>query len=203
MLGRLMGECYNINMIFSVDGTLELKSLGYAVIQAGGVGYRVFVGAETLKALPVQGQKVKLFTSLYKRETSIELYGFPTIAEMEFFEVLNTISGIGPKSALGILNVAPLDTLKRAIGSGQIEYLTKVSGIGKKTAQKVILELKDKLGAGMEGEAFGEDEDVLGALQALGYSLKEARDAIHVLPSDVQGAEKRIKEALKRAGEPR
>ncbi|MDP2676479.1 MAG: Holliday junction branch migration protein RuvA [bacterium] len=187
-------------MIFSIEGTLQLKALSYIVVEANGVGYRVRVGTETLKNLPAQGEKAKIFTSLYQRENDIELYGFLNIAEMEFFEVLNNISGIGPKSALGILNVAPLDTLKRAIAGGQIEYLTKVSGIGKKTAQRVIIELKEKLGASGGGEEFGEDEDVMRALQALGYSLKEARDAIHALPKDIQGAEKRIKEALKIVG---
>jgi len=187
-------------MIFSIEGILQLKTLSYVVVEAGGVGYRVRVGSETLKHTPALGQKTKIYTSLYQRENDIELYGFSTIAEMEFFEVLNSISGIGPKSALGILSIAPLDTLKRAIAGGQIDYLTKVSGIGKKTAQRVVIELRDKLGAGSGGEELGEDEDVLHALQALGYSVKEARDAIHALPSDIQGAEGRIKEALKRMG---
>lgn len=198
-----MGECYNKIMIFSIEGVLEAKALSYIVVEANGVGYRVRVGAETLKNLPAQGQRAKIFTSLYQRENDIELYGFLHIAEMEFFEVLITVSGVGPKSALGILNIAPLDTLKRAIATGQVEYLTKVSGIGKKTAQRVVIELKEKLGATTGGEELGEDQDVLGALQALGYSVKEARDAIHALPSDIQGAEKRIKEALKRVGRPR
>jgi len=191
---------YNKIMIFSIEGTIQLKALSYVVVEAHGVGYRVRIGAETLKNLPAQGQKTKIFTSLYQRENDIELYGFSAIAEMEFFEVLNTVSGIGPKSALSILNIAPLDTLKRAIATGQIEYLTKVSGIGKKTAQRIVIDLKEKLGATTGGEELGEDEDVLHALQALGYSAKEARDAIHVLPSNVQGAEKRIREALKRIG---
>lgn len=188
-------------MIFSIEGTIQFKSLHYIVIDAHGIGYRVFIGSETLKRIPPQGQKAKIFTSLYKRETAIELYGFNTIAEMEFFETLNNISGIGPKSALGILNVAPLDTLKRAIGAGHIEYLTKVSGIGKKTAQKIIIELKDKIGkGGSMGEEFGDDEHVLSALQSLGYSLKEARDAVHALPDDVKGMEARVREALRKIG---
>ena len=188
-------------MIFSIEGIFRFKASNYIVVEAGGVGYKVFAGPQTLKAMPVQDKNVKVYTSLYQRENEIELYGFATIAEMEFFETLNKISGIGPKSSLGVLGVAPLDTLKKAIAAGQIEYLTKVSGIGKKTAQKVILELKDKLGkGGIIGEEFGADEEVLDALQALGYSIKEAREAIHKLPDDYKGTEKRIKEVLKMVG---
>lgn len=188
-------------MIFFLTGTVSLKALHYIVIDVAGVGYKVFVGPETLGRIPAQGQKVKIFTSLYKRETEIELYGFGTAAELEFFETLNRISGIGPKSALGILNVAPLDTLKRAIASGETNYLTKVSGIGRKTAEKIVLELRDKLGkAGDESKSLGADEDVINALQALGYSFKESRDAIYKLPRDIHGAEARLKEALKLLG---
>ncbi|MBI4114640.1 MAG: Holliday junction branch migration protein RuvA [Candidatus Niyogibacteria bacterium] len=184
-------------MIFSLEGILRFKSFHYIVVETGGVGYRIFVGPQTMKALPLQDENVKVYTSLYQRENEIELYGFAAIAEMEFFETLINISGIGPKSALGILSVAPLDTLKKAIAAGQANYLTKVSGIGRKTAEKIILELKDKLGDGKGGEMFGEDEEVLAALQALGYSLKEAREAIHRIPENARGSEERIKSALK------
>lgn len=188
-------------MIFSLEGLVSLRALAYVVVDVVGVGYKVFVGSETLGRIPGQGQKIKIFTSLYKRETEIELYGFMTVAELEFFETLKRISGIGPKSALGILNVAPLDTIKRAIASGQTSYLTKVSGIGKKTAEKVVLELRDKLGKGAdESEGMGADEDVINALQALGYSLKESRDAIYTLDPAVKGAEARLKAALKFLG---
>ena len=113
------------------------------------------------------------------------------------------ISGIGPKGALGVLAVAPLDNIKKAISSSETNYLTKVSGIGRKTAEKIVLELRDKLG-GMGGAEGGgilkEDQDVLGALQSLGYSLSEAREAMKQIPDGTEGTNNRIKEAFKNLG---
>ena len=147
---------------------------------------------------------LKFWTHLYLREDTVELYGFLEYSELEFFEILIQISGIGPKSALGVLAVAPLDTLKKAISSGETSYLTKVSGIGRKIAEKIILELKDKMGkigSAEEGIFLREEGDVLKALRSLGYSLEEAREALKKLPSEIEGAEKRVKEALKILGQ--
>jgi len=170
------------------------------VIEANGIGYRVFVGPDVLRKAKKE-ETIKLWTHLYVREDSMELYGFSEYAELDFFEILIQISGIGPKSALGVLSVAPLDTLKRAIASGETSYLTQVSGIGKKIAEKIILELKDKLGKigfGAEENIFlKEEEDVLRALRTLGYSYSEAREAIKQLPSNITGTQERVKEALK------
>src|SRR3989344_3750372 len=128
------------------------------------------------------GSAIKVWTHLHVRETDMELYGFSAYAEMQFFEVLIGISGIGPKSALGILGIAPLDTLKRAIAAGESAYLTKVSGIGKRMAEKIIVELRDKLGGAAMPEGvrteLAADADVLDALIAMGYSQREAREAL-------------------------
>jgi len=125
-------------------------------------------------------------------------------AELEFFETLIQISGIGPKGGLGIMSVAPLDTLKKAIASGGTSYLTKVSGIGRKTAEKIILELRDKLSAKGVTVAgipeLKEESDALDALVALGYSQFEARDTLSSVPEEIRGASERVKAALKRLG---
>lgn len=176
------------------------------MIDTGGISYRVFVSPDALQKLTKNQEKVKLWTHLYLREDTVELYGFLEYAELSFFETLIQISGIGPKSAMGVLAVAPLDILKRAIASGETSYLTKVSGIGKKIAEKIILELRDKMGKigyGEEGTFLKEEEDVLRALRSLGYSLEEAREAIKQLPIDLEGTDKRVKAALRILGKPR
>jgi Holliday junction DNA helicase RuvA len=137
------------------------------------------------------------------RENSLDLYGFVTTEEMDFFTLLLDVSGIGPKSALSILIVAPLDTLKKAIATGDTSYLNKVSGIGKKTAEKIVIELRDKLHAfkheGSASELRGES-DVVEALKSLGYSQNEARDVLKQVPATIEGTNARIKEALKILG---
>lgn len=191
-------------MISHLEGTIIFKGERFAVISASGVGYKVYMAPETLRSIPGEGKLIKVWTHLHVRETDMELYGFPSYAEMQFFEVLIGISGIGPKSALGILGIAPLDTLKRAIAAGEANYLTKVSGIGKRMAEKIIVELKDKLGGanmpeGMRTE-LAADADVLDALIAMGYSQREAREAVSRIPSGVSGTKERLGEVLKNLG---
>ncbi|MBI4132128.1 MAG: Holliday junction branch migration protein RuvA [Candidatus Sungbacteria bacterium] len=193
-------------MINAVEGIVELKGQRYAVIAAGGgISYRIFASAETLRKIPKKSQKIKLWTHLYQREDTVELYGFLYPAELDFFELLIQIPGIGPKSGLGIMAVASLDTLKKAIAAGDTSYLTKVSGIGRKTAEKIILELREKL-AGASASVVGtpelkDESDALDALVTLGYSQREARDALSAVPPDVRGASARVREALKRLGQ--
>jgi len=190
-------------MISCLEGKVILKGERFVIVETGGVGYRIFVGPSVFVKIGKNNDRIKLWTHLHLREDSAELYGFLEYAELEFFETLIQISGVGPKSALGVLNVAPLDTLKHAIASGEISYLTKVSGIGKKIAEKIILELRDKLGKiGYTGEkAFlKEEEDALRALRSLGYSYSEAREALKQVSSKISGTQDRVKESLKILG---
>ena len=177
----------------------------------GGVGYKVFCSEGTLNKIPEKvdevnperSREIKVWTHQYVREDTNELYGFLHFSELEFFELLLGISGIGPKSALGVMAVAPVDTLRRAIAAGDTSYLTRVSGVGRKTAEKIVLELKDKMagrGVTVEAPELKEDMDAMEALVALGYSQREARDALSVVPQNILSAEKRIKEALRRLG---
>ncbi|MBI2639657.1 MAG: Holliday junction branch migration protein RuvA [Candidatus Sungbacteria bacterium] len=198
-------------MIAYLDGAAVFKGQRYVVINAGGIGYRVFVAPETLKKIPEKDEssnpstslRVKLWVHLYVREDALELYGFLHHPELEFFEMLINISGIGPKSGLGIMNIAPLDTLKRAIAAGDTSYLTRVSGIGRKTAEKIVLELREKMagkGVLVEAPELKEEADALEALVSLGYSQSEAREALRRVPNEVISPEKRIKEALRNLG---
>lgn len=191
-------------MISRLEGKIIFRGGRFLILDVNGVGYRIFVGPDVLTKTNNNSDRVKLWTHLHVREDSQELYGFLEYAELEFFEMLIQISGIGPKSALGVLSVASLDTLKRAISAGETSYLVKVSGIGKKIAEKIILELKDKLGKtgqdGYEGVFLKEEEDVLKALRTLGYSYQEARETLKNLPPSISGAQNRIKEALKTLG---
>src|SRR5689334_3135332 len=132
-------------MIGHLTGTVFEKELGAVILDVGGVGYRVHVSNATFAALPAEtGSSVSLYTYMAVRETSMELYGFADKEELALFELLINVSGIGPKSGLAILSLANAATLTTAIAKNDVSYLTKVSGIGKKTAEKIILELKDK-----------------------------------------------------------
>jgi Holliday junction DNA helicase RuvA len=190
-------------MISLLQGTIEFKGDRFAIINAQGVGYKVFVPPEVLRTVHL-GESAKLWTHLQVREDALELYGFQNYAEMSFFETLISVSGVGPKSALGILGIAPLDSLKRAIASGETTYLTKVSGIGKKMAEKIIVELRDKMGGEGVSDSMRQelqsDADVLDALATLGYSAREARDVLAAIPQDISGTQKRLQEALQRLG---
>lgn len=193
-------------MIAYVDGIIELKGEKFFVVNVGGIGYKIFAGPETIRKVPERGERTKLWTHQYVREDALELYGFLHFAELELFEMLISISGIGPKGAIGVLGVAPVDTLKKAIASGDTSYLTRVSGIGRKTAQKIVLELKEKMsgrGVTVEAPELRDETDVLDALVALGYSERDARDAFSQIPRDIEGVERKVKEVLKMMGRKR
>lgn len=187
-------------MIGLIEGKIELNTDRFVIVNVNGVGYKVFISGNTLKTLPKKGEKVKLYTFLYVRENIMDLYGFLNPKELEFFELLTSISGIGPKGALSILTVASVDILKRAITNEESSILTKVSGIGKKMAEKIILELKSKVGDEFLGKGIGVDSEAIDALMGLGYKLQEAREVLKKVPKDIEGVENRVKEALKLLG---
>ena len=190
-------------MLSHLKGKVIFSGEKFVILEVNSVGYKIFLIPEIFKIIKDQ-EIVSLWVHLSIRETSQELYGFLEYSELEFFEMLIKISGVGPKSALGVLAVAPLDTLKRAISTNNVSYLTKVSGIGKRIAEKIVLELRGKLEqleeTGERNILLQEDDDVLEALQSLGYSLYEARSTLKEIPEDITGTDKRIKEALKIMG---
>lgn len=190
-------------MISHISGSVLFSGDKFIIVDVGGVGYKLFVTPDVLHKSSKVDVTISLWTHLAVREDSLDLYGFTEKAEVEFFEMLIGISGVGPKTALGIMGVAPLDTLKTAIASGDTGYMTKVSGIGRKNADKIILELRDKLGSIDSKAASGllrEESDALDALTSLGYSQREARDALKEISSEVTGTSDRIREALKKLG---
>lgn len=190
-------------MIAYLEGNIIDSNEKYLVVNVGGVGYKVFAATDTLSRYHT-GDTASLSIYTAVRENSIDLYGFANGDEMSFFELLLDVSGIGPKSALSIIAMASIDTLKRAIATGDTGYLNKVSGIGKKTAEKIVIELRDKLHAHSKTEgtasALRGESDVIEALKSLGYSQNEARDAMKEVPSTIEGTNARIKEALKILG---
>ncbi len=189
-------------MIARLEGIIVYSTDKYMIIDVSGVGYKVNVTSETLTS-SLLGDHVSFWIHTAVRENSIDLYGFKNTNEMSFFELLLDVSGIGPRSALSILAIASIDTLKRAIATGDTGYLNKVSGIGKKTAEKIIIELRDKLqDYKSDGEPglLRDESDILEALKSLGYSQNEARDALKQVPPTTIGTNARIKEALQVLG---
>ena len=188
-------------MIGHLKGNVSAIRAGYAIVSAGGVGYKVFATRELLLTLKQDGEAA-VWTHLAVRESILDLYGFSNEDELRLFELLLTVSGIGPKSALAILDIASVETLRSAISAGNASYLTKVSGIGKKTAEKIVLELRDKVGASIEGSgaALHGDEEALEAMRALGYSQGEARDALRKVPQEIERSNLRLREALRILG---
>jgi Holliday junction DNA helicase RuvA len=186
-------------VIASIQGRILSAHNDHVIIAVGGVGFKVYAPHSTLERL--SDGEAFLHTQLIVREDSLTLYGFATTAERDFFNMLISINGVGPKIGLAILSTLSIDNLRNAILSERSEILTRVPGIGKKTAQKIALELKDKLPTGLDAvPAGGFDDinsDVLDALVALGYSIVEAQTAIQSLPKDApKDVEERIRLAL-------
>ncbi len=188
-------------MISCLKGKISYKLKNSIIIEINNIGYSVFVSENFFSELKI-GQELEVFTHQYVREEALDLYGFKTLEELEFFELLVSISGIGPKSALSVLAVAKLSDIKESIVRGDSHLLTKVSGIGKKIAERVVLELKDKLfkmGGDYDLSGGGEfSADEIDALMSLGYSAMEAREALNKIDKDITDTGQKIKEALKK-----
>ena len=193
-------------MIGYICGTIQAVSGKYVIVDVNGVGYRATVGEKSMKSIAKIGNQVKLYTHYRTnpRDGSVELYGFETPEELNFFELLTSVSGIGPKSAQAILSSADLQTLQIGIIRGDSDYVRKVSGIGEKTAQRLVLELKTKimsadLGA-TDGTDVGSESDAIDALVTLGYSQFQARDSLKQVAKTAKTPEDKIKEALRLLG---
>jgi len=188
-------------MIAKLTGKIEYLKSNYAVVDVNNIGYKVYLSAYTFGKVAGMPE-VSLFIHTYVREDTLALYGFLTPEELEMFELLISISGIGPKAGMGILSIATPKTIKTAILNEDPSILTKVSGIGKKTAERVILELRNKV-ADMtigEKEEATIDSDAIEALLTMGYSVTEARDALKIVPLDIKDVGQRVKMALRNLG---
>lgn len=194
-------------MISYLSGTILNKDDNFLIVEVNSIGYKVVVN-EDLFARLSEGQEAQLYVYQYVRENALDLYGFETFEKLNLFELLLSISGIGPKSALNAVYVAPVGEFKEAIARGDPSLLTKVSGVGKKTAERAVLDLSEKIGEipfpssgeqqGQGGGARSSDE--IEALTGLGYSRQQAMDALRQVNPETTDSGERIREALRILG---
>ncbi len=190
-------------MITHIHGKVIWNNDRYLVVETGGLGYKIFGTTELcLSSSKNSNKEIELWLHEVIREDANDLYGFREKADLDFFELLISISGIGPKSALGIMNVSPVSVIQRAVAEGDTSHLTKVSGIGKKLAEKIVLELKDKIiNVNYENTGSLKSEiEVLEALKAIGYDHNDAREALKQIPANITETKERIRHALKILG---
>ena len=192
-------------MIAGLNGKLEALGNDGAIIGVGGVSFQVYMPTSTLSALGSIGDEVKLHTHFHLKEDGATLYGFASADELRLFQTLISVSGLGPRLALAMLSAMNVEQMTMAIATGSIDLLTHVPGIGKKVASRIVLELKDKIGAtwitAPAAQIVQDNADVLSALTSLGYSVSEASRAVVTLPpSSDLSLEERIKLALQYFG---
>lgn len=172
-------------MIYSLTGTLKLKSTAFAVVECGGVGFKCLTSLSTLRKLPEPGREVTLFTHLNVREDALDLFGFADEKELSCFKMLISVSGVGPKAAIAVLSEATPEKFALYVAAGDSKALTRAQGIGSKTAQRIILELKDKINGAQAAEGLAQPdfgvvsasssiEEAVNALLVLGFSRSEA-----------------------------
>lgn len=194
-------------MFAYIKGSLEQKSNNYVVIDVGGIGYKIFMATKAIEALGEIGEVVKVHTYYYVREDNISLYGFNTNEELRMFELLLQVSGIGAKSAIAMLSEISPSSFALAVISDDISQLVKIPGIGKKTAARIVLELKDKLKteeaitkteeAKLSITNEEETSEAIAALQVLGYTKREIEKALENVDTKNLQLEEIIKQGLK------
>ena len=192
-------------MIASLQGKVESLGSDWAIISVAGIGFQVYMPTTDLSALGSPGDEVKLYTHLHLREDNVALYGFNSADKLWLFQTLIGVSGLGPRLALAMLSALSVEQITMAIATASTEMLTMIPGIGKKVADRIILELKEKIGAGWvvtpATQLARENTDVLAALTSLGYSAAEATKAVATLPPDTDlSLEEKIRLALQYFG---
>lgn len=193
-------DIIKIIMFHYLIGKITQKKENFFILEIGGIGAKIFTSINSLKKMPAVGETAKIFTHLHIREDAWDIYGFSNQVELDFFSKLISVSGVGPKTALNILNVDVAERLMAAINEGRVDLLTKASGIGKKTAERVVVELRGKFAQIGSEEIAGimeSDSDIVDALSNLGYTRAQARQAISRVDSKIKSIEDRIKAALK------
>lgn len=191
-------------MIASLCGQVQYREEGALVVVVQGVGYRVYVADSVVDAVPHVGAHIELVTEMVVRENEVALYGFQTSEERDLFRLLLTVSGVGPRTAIAVLSTFSPETLRAAVAHDDIAALTRIPGIGRKTAQRLVLDLRDRVGVPTQpwqsGAPSEGDVDVLHALTALGYSLAEAQAALAAVPTEATTLDERILAALRSLG---
>lgn len=173
-------------MLYNIRGRLTACDVNFIVVESGGIGFKCFTSLNTVKEIGKAGDEVNVYTYLAVREDAMDLYGFASLAELDFFKLLISVSGVGPKAAVAILSELSPDRLAVCIASGDSKAITKAQGVGQKTAQRIVLELKDKVGAVTVGDGAQDvvsaasvsqgsnSSEAVEALVALGYSQSDA-----------------------------
>jgi Holliday junction DNA helicase RuvA len=187
-------------MISFVEGEVVDKSGGHVVISVAGVGYDLLVPTSVAARLPAAGARARVQTRMIVREDAILLYGFSSVDERGLFDLLTGVTGVGPKVALAFLSALNPDALRRAVLTGDADALTVVPGVGRKLAQRVVLDLRDRLGGEGEIVVEGPLAETREALQALGLSASEAGEALAGIEADGRPTEELLREALQRVG---
>ncbi len=190
-------------MIYSLKGILINKGDHFLVVETGGIGFKVFSNEGTLTAAPEEGNEVRLYCHLHVREDILDLYGFFDEGALKLFELLISVSGVGPRTALAILDLDTAPNIMVAIIEKRADLLSRASGIGQKTAGRVVLELQNKImmPKGAErAKAIGVNMEVEEALVGLGYNRPEVRNIIKEIPNEKEGLEEKLREALKMLG---
>jgi len=184
-------------MIAYIKGKIKQRLSKSVVVLNGNIGYEVFLSLKTLENTKID-EETEFYIHSYIKEDAFDLYGFSSLEELDFFKKLINVSGVGPKSALNVLALADVDALKRAITSGDSSMLQKVSGIGKKTAERLVVELKEKFIVDLSeaGINTNDNSQVVEALVSLGYKQMEAQEIVKHLPQDESDLASKIKQAL-------
>jgi Holliday junction DNA helicase RuvA len=187
-------------MIASLSGSIQFIGPDHLVVKVGGVGVRVFVPKTVLEDVGGVGRGITLHTHLIVREQDLSLYGFNTLDDLQLFEVLLSVTGVGPKVSLAILSTLSPELLKSAIMREETAVLQRVPGIGKKTAERIMFQLRDKLDLSQTGTAVplvtDIDADVIDVLTSLGFSIVEAQSALQKLPREIKNVDERVQLAL-------
>jgi len=188
-------------MIYFLRGKVDSKGINFIILEVANIGYEIYIGKKFLDKLKIN-EEVKIFVCLYLRQDSLELYGFEKESELKYFKTLNNITRIGPKIALKILSLVKIENLERAVLDNDINFLTEISGIGKKNAQRIILELKEKIKGSPSLIDNKERKTIFEALKKLGYSQEQIRDVIGGIKQNLS-LEEKIREAIKILSLPR
>jgi Holliday junction DNA helicase RuvA len=188
-----------------LNGVIEVISKDSMIVNVNGIGFKVAVTTSVLSEYGSIGREIKLYTHFHIREDDMSLFGFASPDEMKLFETLISVSGLGPKTGMAMLSALSAEQVAMAIASGSVETLTTIPGIGKKTADRIILELKDKVGgvlmATPAGRAAQDNADVVSALVSLGYSMQETTKAVNALPTGkLLSLEEKVKLTLQYLG---
>ncbi len=191
-------------MIGTLKGIIEYREDPFLIVDVNGVGYKVVVPASVLSKINSIGESIKLYTHTHVREDLLELYGFTDPSDLKVFSLLISVSGVGCRTALGIFSVGTRGDIVQAISTGDVTFFTSVPRLGKKNGQKIIIELKNKVGASgdinLSDDNGAEQQELITALKGFGFSIREAQDAIRGLNGKGETIEDKVRLALKYLG---